>query len=124
MRSGSAWIAAAFLLFAACTVAGEDSTPARTCTALAEAACAKLVECHSPETLASAGVPASPEECAAATSTELECESRTEETACPTGLAYDAVMASACLAETAALTCEQVTGRLKDHTPSCSEVCR
>lgn len=117
-------IAAALFLAAACTVDGKDSTPAATCEALAEVACAKLVECYSPEVLAAAGVPASPMECVAAMSGELACESRTEEAACPAGLTYDPVMASGCLAEYAALTCETMEGRRKDHTPSCAQACR
>ena len=117
-------IAAALCLAAACTVDGRDSTPAATCEALAEVACAKLVECYSPEVLDAAGVPASPVECVAAMSSELSCDSRTEETACPAGLSYDPVMASACLVENAALTCEMMGGRRKDHIPSCAQACR
>lgn len=117
-------IAALLCLLAACTVDGRDSTPAATCQALADVACAKLIECYSPELLAAAGVPASPVECVAAMSGELACQSRTEETACPAGLTWDPLMASSCLAEYGALTCEVMEGRHKDQIPSCAQACR
>ena len=117
-------IAAALLLLAACTVDGKDSTPAETCQALADVACAKLIECYSPEVLAAAGVPASQAECVIAMSGDLACQSRTEETVCPAGLTWDPVMASSCLAEHAALTCEVMAGRHTDQIPSCAQACR
>jgi hypothetical protein len=120
----AALFTAALLLAAACTVDGESTTPAGTCLALADVTCAKLTECYGPEVLEAAGVPATPEECVAATRAELESGSRTEETACPAGLTYDPVMAASCLAENRALTCEAMEGRRKDHVPSCSQVCR
>ena len=119
------FLTAALLLAAACTVDGQNmTTPAETCAALAEVTCAKLTECYAPEVLEAAAVPAGLEDCVAATRAELDCESRTEETACPAGLTYDPVMAASCLAENRLLTCEAMEGRRKEHVPSCSQVCR
>lgn len=118
---------AALLLAAACAsqVAGEESSPAADCEALAEVVCEKYFECFSPEERAAAGVPASPESCVDSTRADFACAGQTAETACPAGGTYDPAAAADCLAENAALTCDAIRTDLEEsHTPSCAAVCR
>jgi hypothetical protein len=120
-------LAIALALAAGCAsqVAGEESSPASDCDALAEVVCGKYFECFSAEERAIAGVPATEESCVDSTRADFECAGQTGETACPGGQTYDPAAAAACLAEHAELTCEVIRTDLgPDDTPSCAAVCR
>ena len=106
-------------------VAGDESSPATDCDALAEVVCGKYFECFSPEERAAAMIPASEESCVDSTRADFECASQTLDTTCADGQTYDAVAAADCLAEHAALSCDAIRTDLDESdTPSFAAVCR